>query len=281
MAGADVVGRLGGGLTARIVVGVILIVVACGAVWAGGIAFTVLVACATLLMSAEWSVMHGISRGFRLASLIVLAFVGGISVTRSALDAVSVLALAAILLGTFMRGVDRSRGFWLTLGLLYCGLPMIALLWLRDLPQLGIALAISVLAIVWATDIGAYFVGRAVGGAKLAPTISPSKTWSGALGGVVAAAVTGGIFAKLAAGQPLDGDRSFMRTFIVFVVVAVVLAVVAIGGDLFESWLKRRAGVKDSGNLLPGHGGVMDRLDGLVPVVVVAAVLVAVSGVAQ
>lgn len=270
-----------GSLATRIVVGAALIAIACAAVWVGGIAFTALVAAAALLMSAEWSVMHGISRGFRFACLAVLAFVSGLAANHLAIDSLIVLAAAAGLLGLFMRSFNRQRAFWVTAGLLYCGLPIIALIWLRGLPVVGTIITIAVLAVVWATDIGAYFTGRGVGGARLAPSVSPNKTWAGALGGIAAAVMTGAVFAKLAAGKATPGDMSFVRTLIVFVMVAAMLAVVAIAGDLFESWLKRRAGVKDSGNLLPGHGGVMDRLDGLVPVAVVAALLVAVSGVAR
>lgn len=270
-----------GGLATRVVVGVVLIVVACAAVWFGGLAFTALVAAAVLLMSAEWSVMHGIPRGFRLACLVILAFTGGVAAHQSSVDAVVVLAAAAGLLGLFMRGFDRQRAFWLAAGLLYCGLPMIALIWLRGLPNVGIGLTIAVLAVVWATDIGAYFAGRAIGGAKLAPTISPNKTRAGALGGIVAAIVTGAILTTVAMGPTIEGDGSQALTTVIFAAIAALLAAVAIGGDLFESWLKRRAGVKDSGTLLPGHGGVMDRIDGLVPAAVVAAALVAISGIAR
>ena len=280
MADAEVMSK-SSALTTRIIVGAALIAVACAAVWAGGIAFTALVAAAALLMSAEWSIMHGIPRGFRFACLAVLAFVSGLAADHLAMDSVIVLAAAAGLLGLFMRSYDKQRAFWVAAGLLYCGLPIIALIWLRGLPVVGTIITIAVLAVVWATDIGAYFTGRGVGGARLAPSISPNKTWAGALGGIAAASVTGVIFAKLAAGKATAGDISFTRTLIVFVAVAALLAIVAIAGDLFESWLKRRARVKDSGNLLPGHGGVMDRLDGLVPVAVVAALLVAVSGVAR
>ena len=270
-----------GGLATRVVVGAVLIAVACAAVWSGGLAFTALIAAAALLMSTEWSVMHGIARGFRLACLVVLAFVAGLAANHLVTDALIVLAAAAGLLGLFVRSYDRKRAFWVAAGLLYCGLPVIALTWLRALPLVGTIITIAVLAIVWAADIGAYFTGRGVGGARLAPSISPNKTWAGAFGGVVAAALIGAMFAKLAAGKATVGDMTFTRTLVVFVVIAAMLAIVAIGGDLFESWLKRRAGVKDSGNLLPGHGGVMDRLDGLVPVAVVAAAIVAISGVAR
>ena len=126
----------------------------------------------------------------------------------------------------------------------------------------GLLLAVWAMALIWACDIGAYFAGRSIGGPKLAPAVSPNKTWAGLAGGVIAAGIFGwllsahvGLDWRLAAASPL-------------------LAVLAQLGDLFESAMKRRAGVKDSGNILPGHGGVLDRLDGLVPVAPVAALLV-------
>ena len=261
----------GGNLTARVVVGAVLIVVAVAAVWLGGIAFTTLVFGATLLMFAEWSVLHGIARGFRLAGLAALAFVGMIALTQPALTAVVVLAAAAGLLGLFVRGVDRPRAFWIALGTLYCGLPMIALLWLRARPD-GICGVTWVFAIVWATDIAAFFGGRAIGGARLAPAISPNKTVAGLVAGVIAGAAASAIVA-------VSFEMRFAAGAMPFAIALVGggLAAVAQGGDLFESWLKRRAGVKDSGTLLPGHGGVLDRLDGLVPVAIVGAIIVAIA----
>ena len=118
-------------------------------------------------------------------------------------------------------------------------------------------LVLWAMVVTWATDIGAYAAGRAIGGPKLAPAISPNKTWAGLAGGVAAAALFGWLIASteiLALGQP-------------FVLLGGLMAVLAQAGDLYESWEKRRAGVKDSGAILPGHGGVLDRIDGLLPVV--------------
>ena len=133
---------------------------------------------------------------------------------------------------------------------------------LRRQPD-GLLLALWAMALVWACDIGAYFAGRSIGGPKLAPTVSPNKTWAGLVGGVIAAGVLGwallrwaGLPAQLALASP-------------------VLAILAQLGDLYESALKRRAGVKDSGSLLPGHGGLLDRIDGLLPVAILVAALVA------
>mgnify|MGYP002779968190 CR=1 FL=1 len=146
-------------------------------------------------------------------------------------------------------------------GIVYVALPAFALLLLRGQTG-GLVLAGWVLGTVWATDIGAYFAGRSIGGPKLAPRVSPNKTWAGLIGGILAALAVGlalwrwaGLELQLALASP-------------------ILAVIAQIGDLYESWLKRLRGVKDSGSLLPGHGGVLDRLDGLVPVAPAAAALV-------
>ena len=268
-----------GGLMTRVVTGVVLIAVAIAAVWAGDLAFTALVMAAVLLMSAEWSVMHGIARGFRVASLVALAFVAGVTVYVSAADALIVLAASAGVIGLFMRRFDRKRAFWAAAGLLYCGLPMVALLWLRARPDMGLSATITVFAIVWSTDVAAFFVGRAIGGPRFAPSISPNKTWAGVAGGCLAAASIGSLsgigLVVGAGGQPMDTTAAIVALATLGAIYGGCLGLVAIGGDLFESWLKRRAGIKDSGNLLPGHGGVMDRIDGLVPVAVVATLVIA------
>lgn len=135
---------------------------------------------------------------------------------------------------------------------------LVALLWLRHQPIHGRETVIWVLACIWATDIGAYFVGRAAGGAKLAPAISPGKTWSGLVGGMAWAAV-----ASAAVGYGFGLGET-----ISLAVTGAVLAIVGQAGDLLESAAKRRAGVKDSGRLIPGHGGLLDRVDGLIAVLV-------------
>jgi phosphatidate cytidylyltransferase len=143
----------------------------------------------------------------------------------------------------------------------YVGLPVLALLSIRSHPN-GLVLTLWTMALVWACDSGAFFAGRAIGGPKLAPEISPNKTWAGFIGGIASAAVFAGILYWFFA-LPLG-----------LAIATPVLAMLAQAGDLYESHLKRRAGVKDSGNLLPGHGGLMDRLDGLVAVAPFAALLV-------
>ncbi|MES2338450.1 MAG: phosphatidate cytidylyltransferase [Pseudomonadota bacterium] len=239
--------------------GIILIAVAAAALWLGGIAFWLLAVVAGLLMMAEWIELHGTDartkRVGQFAISVPLAVMCPLASGASFLT-LGLVAGAAFFIAAITR---RSALGW---GAIYVGLPVLALLLLRAQPNTGLLLAFWAMALVWATDIGAYFSGRTIGGPKIAPAISPSKTWAGLVGGVIAATIFA--FAlHIWAGLPF---RLVMWT--------PLLACVAQGGDFFESWLKRRAGVKDSGTLLPGHGGVLDRLDGLVPVAPIAALLV-------
>ena len=274
-------------LMLRVITGIVMIIVALGAVWLGGPAFTALVAAATLVMFAEWAVMHRLGRGIRLVGLGALATVILFIQLASVPEAMMTLAACALVIGIAAaamiewdgeRGgtyavprINRRAGFNVAAGLLYAGLPAIALIWVRGLP-LGLPATIFLLVCVWATDIVAFFAGRAIGGPKLAPSISPNKTWAGAIGGVLGAMVIGG---GLAAWY-LAGLGDIKAGY--FFGLAGALAALSVLGDLLESGLKRRAGVKDSGNILPGHGGVMDRLDGLVPVAIAGAAVFALTG---
>jgi len=160
----------------------------------------------------------------------------------------------AVLMAIEWNALVRNLGSDLkVLGVAYILFPIGGMLVLRHGPH-GFWLTLWTLAIVWATDIFAYFSGRYFGGPKLSPSISPSKTWSGLVGGVVAAGVVGPIIASQA-NLP-------MACYLL----GAPLGLLSQGGDLFESWVKRQAGVKDSGSIIPGHGGVLDRLDGVVPV---------------
>jgi phosphatidate cytidylyltransferase len=151
-----------------------------------------------------------------------------------------------------------GRPLWYAAGAAYLGSAFLAFLWLRADPLSGRFLVLWLIALVWATDIGAYAAGRSIGGPRLAPGISPGKTWAGLAGGILAAAIAGmAVLLGFGAGE-LDW-ASLLR----IAAASAVLAVVAQVGDLFESHLKRRAGVKDSSDLIPGHGGMLDRIDGL------------------
>ena len=172
-------------------------------------------------------------------------------------------AIAAVLMYAEWRKITAGWGFgWQVAGFLYALFPALALLWIRDRADSGFELLIWVFIVTWSTDIGAYFAGRAIGGPKLAPSISPNKTIAGLFGGIVSAGLAGFAWAQ----------ATHLPSILIWI--APSLAVAAQLGDLFESWMKRKAGVKDSGTWLPGHGGALDRLDGLVPVAVITAALV-------
>lgn len=257
---AAVKGKDSGGLATRVVTGLLLAVVALGLIWLGGWPFNLLIFAMVLIIFYEWAAMHrarSMPRGVGVlltAATVLLASVYGPEI-----------GLGAAGIGAVVLFAISRFSFRLSAGLLYACLPAIALIWLRGLGD-GLILVLWAMLIVWATDIFAYFTGRTIGGPKIWRAISPNKTWSGLAGGVVAAGLVSVAVGSWAAWEWAAAD---------LFLTGAVLAVIAQAGDFFESGLKRRAGVKDSGNILPGHGGVMDRVDGLVPVVCVVALLVA------
>lgn len=201
-----------------------------------------------------------------LTGVVLIAIALVAAVTGGNIFALLVAAMATLMFYEWTRIVRGWGPVWYGSGFLYSLLPALALLWIRertppDLPSdaRGLSLLVWAFIVTWSTDIGAYFAGRSFGRRKLAPTISPNKTVEGLIGGIVAATLLGGAWVLWTGlGTAL-------------LALAPVLAVAAQAGDLFESGMKRRAGVKDSGAWLPGHGGVLDRLDGLVPVAVLTA----------
>ena len=186
-----------------------------------------------------------------IVAALLVAFQGGY------LFAVVVAGIATLMFYEWTRLTRGWGAAWYIGGFVYALLPALALLWIRE--RSGIDLLLWAFIVTWSTDIGAYFAGRRFGHRKLAPSISPGKTVEGLYGGIVAAALLGGAWAYAT------------HLGAVLFALAPILAIGAQGGDLFESAIKRRAGVKDSGAWLPGHGGVLDRLDGLVPVAVLTA----------
>ena len=246
-------------LTLRILTGFAMIAVAMLALVLGGFVFWLLAVIAGLFMMAEWADLHGIdAKQKRLAQYSLFVPLALMAPPPGA--GPYFLTLGLLIGATFFIVIVTGKRI-LALGTLYVGLPILSLLLIRHQKE-GVVFTLWALALVWATDIGAYAAGRVIGGPKLWPSVSPKKTWAGLIGGVVLASLFAAFMHK-AYGLPL---RLTLAT--------PVLAVVAQAGDFYESWLKRRAGVKDSGDILPGHGGIMDRLDGLVPVASIAAFLV-------
>lgn len=248
-------------LRLRMIASVVMIAVALAALAAGGIAFWLLAVVGALVMASEWADLHGATprekRVLQFALSVPLAIMAPPSLVLENRDffAGGLLAGAAF----FVAIVTNKRA--LAGGVIYCGLPVLALTFLRRQDD-GLLLAAWALSLVWATDIGAFFAGRTIGGPKLAPAISPAKTWAGLFGGMA--------LATLLAGAMWNAEGLPAALF----VATPLLAILAQLGDLYESAIKRRAGVKDSGRILPGHGGVLDRLDGMVPVAPMAALLV-------
>ena len=245
-------------LRTRTIVGVALSAMALGALLAGGIIFWLLLVVAGVLMQGEWGDLTRATAEQRKAAMFSISIPLALLCPLAAgIDWPVLIAGAA----AFFFIAFTSRNIVLALGVPYICIPVTALLFLRGQPPYayGLLLAFWALGLVWATDIGAYFAGRSIGGPKLAPRISPSKTWSGLAGGVLAALMLGFLLHRFA-GLPIQ-----------LAAASGLLAVAAQLGDLRESAMKRRAGVKDSGTMLPGHGGVLDRLDGVVAAAPLAA----------
>lgn len=242
-------------LQLRIVSAIVLIVVVLAATWFGGLAFKAVAAAIGLLIYYEWSTITRLAEG----SLRANAF-GWLSMALISLNMLfgqadmTVPLFAGLVITMAIPSLLGRVSWWQAGGLFYAGLSAISLSAIRGEDSLGFIAMLFVFVVVWATDILAYFVGRAVGGPKLAPRISPGKTWSGAIGGTVAG-VAGGLLVAMTHFQDIG---------LWVGLVALALSVASQIGDLFESFIKRRFGVKDSSKLIPGHGGVMDRVDGLV-----------------
>lgn len=230
----------------RLASSLVLAAAALAAVWAGGVAFAAFWGVAAAGVAAEWVRLTGgpaiapaaFAAACVLAAMAVLQIMSPIS------------ALSVMLAGAFILGAVASPAA--ALAMPYAAPIVLGPVILRADPVLGLAAVLWLFAVVWGTDVAAYVVGRVVGGPKLCPRVSPGKTWSGAIGGT---------FAGMAGGTAVAAVAGVPRLWPV-AIVALLASVLSQAGDLFESGLKRRAGVKDSGWLIPGHGGLMDRLDG-------------------
>lgn len=260
----DRIGSLPPELSKRIVSGVAIGVVALAMTYWSPVLFAVLVFVVAAAMSWEWGrivrpsampdtgmIVHILA--VLLAAVLSATDMAGLGIAATIVGAIAVAAL------TFGVGNAQLSG----VGVLYTGLPVVALGWLRGDEPLGFLATLFVLLSVVVTDVGAYASGRTLGGPKLWPEISPNKTWSGLIGGVSAAAIAGALFAWLSG----TGSAAWLASL------GLMLGLVAQAGDLAESALKRHFGLKDSGDLIPGHGGVMDRMDGIVTASVIAAMI--------
>lgn len=252
--------RIGKDLGPRVASGVVLAAIAIAAIWFGPLPLAVLLALVGGIVAWEWG--H-IVRGAELDAAMsahVATVIAGIVLTGIGLAGP---ALLGVVIGTILTGLlSFGRHSVLSaIGVLFASLPGIALLWLRSDEPLGAAAVYFIMVAVAATDIAAYFCGRLIGGPKLWPRVSPNKTWAGLAGGVLAAALTG-----LVTSLVVNGASAAHLTLM-----GAGLALVAQAGDLAESALKRRFGTKDASALIPGHGGFMDRVDGLATAAIAVA----------
>jgi phosphatidate cytidylyltransferase len=252
--------RFGSDLKPRVAAATVMGGLALATAWVGGFIFAAFWWLAAVVLLWEWQRLVG---GARLAERVAL---GGLFIALAALFALhnSILGVVAgLALGAGAVGwlAGRGAGAWAAVGALYAGALVTSITLLRISPSYGLAAILWIFAVVWGTDIAAYFAGRMIGGPKLWPSVSPGKTWSGAIVGAFAGAIL---------GLMLSGwTNRFMPLFWL----GLAMAIVSELGDLFESALKRRFGVKDSSGLIPGHGGLMDRLDAFVAAAVFAAVV--------
>ncbi|MGD9768593.1 MAG: phosphatidate cytidylyltransferase [Pseudolabrys sp.] len=249
-------------LVLRVLSALVLAPLAVAVAYVGGWPFVVFWGLAAAGVLWEWISLVALAdrRVVLMAGLAPLALAVALAGTGRLLAGSIVAVMGAISAASL---APEARRWWVAGSLPYAAAIALAPVALRADTELGFLAVVFLFAVVWSTDVAAYFVGRAVGGPKLMPAVSPKKTWSGAIGGLVAAV---GVAVATAHYGGLTG-------WWFIAVVAVALSVVAQAGDLFESWLKRRFGAKDSSQLIPGHGGLMDRLDGFVAAAALAALI--------
>jgi phosphatidate cytidylyltransferase len=261
----------------RLISGIVLAVAALAAVLAGGVWFAALVAAGVVLMIREWPELCLAGGGARplwrprppmvVTAFVAIALAALVLALAGQVCAAVLVAIAGVPVVALLADGALSDRLLLGSGLPYIIVPAAALLWMESAPQ-GRLTLLWLFVVVWATDIGGYVAGKALGGPKLAPRISPGKTWAGFIGATVLAAGAGAAFVAAAP------EASMLR----LALAAVGASLVAQGGDLLESAVKRHFAVKDSGTIIPGHGGVFDRLDGLLAAAPLLAALGAVGG---
>jgi phosphatidate cytidylyltransferase len=257
---AAVAGQGSRNLLMRLIAGAVLAPVAIAIAYAGGWLWTTLVTVVAIGLYVEWLTIVGAARQRRVvASGAIGLAIAGLCLAAGWIDA------ALLVLGLGSAGVAllwQERRRWTVAGFIYAAAAQVASVLVRLDQAEGFVALMLILLVVWVSDIGGYFAGRSIGGPKLWPRISPRKTWAGAVGGFVASLVISGGFAALDLGK--SGP---------ILLLGAILSIASQLGDLFESAVKRRFGVKDSSHIIPGHGGLLDRLDGFVAAVVLAAFL--------
>lgn len=249
-------------LAVRIASAIVLAVPTIAAIAWGRPALEAWLAVAIVLMAREWHALCG-GAGWTASRLALLGFALAALVLATADRYPAAVAVALIGMPILVVVMRRERGlrpWFAAAGLPYIALAALALSWMRAIPEVGLLNILWLFGVVWATDIAAFFVGRSLGGPKLAPRISPGKTWSGAIGGGLGASFVGAGLALAAGAAPLSAAAA-----------SLLLSVVAQAGDLAESAVKRHFGVKDSGSIIPGHGGLFDRVDAVLAAAPVAA----------
>nr|WP_027529829.1 phosphatidate cytidylyltransferase [Bradyrhizobium sp. WSM3983] len=243
----------------RVLAALVLAPLAIAVAYAGGWLWALLVTLVSIGLFAEWLMVVGAgSAALTGAGTIVIAMMGACV----AFGALKTAVITGCVGGAIVTLIARGKFVWAATGFAYASAALLASILVRQDLVHGFAALMFVLLVVWATDIGGYFAGRSIGGPKLWPRVSPKKTWAGALGSVVVSLAVAGGFAASGFGKAVP-----------LLVLSAVLTVVSQAGDLFESAVKRRFGVKDSSHLIPGHGGLLDRLDGFVAAILVAWII--------
>lgn len=246
-------------LVMRILAALVLAPFAIALAYAGGWLWALLVTLVSIGLFAEWLMVVGAgSAALTGAGTIVIAMMGACV----AFGALKTAVVTGLIGGAIVTLIARGKFVWAATGFAYASAALLASILVRQDLVHGFAALMLVLLVVWATDIGGYFAGRSIGGPKLWPRVSPKKTWAGAFGGFAASLAVASGFAAFGIGKAVP-----------LLFVSAALSVVSQAGDLFESAVKRRFGVKDSSHLIPGHGGLLDRLDGFVAAILVAWII--------
>jgi len=252
----------------RVLSSVVLAAAALFAVWMGGETFAIIWLCAAYAVAYEWQILIGAARPLLRLILVAMALVLAAELARQGgLRPASIVIFASGLLAALAAG--PSRRYWAFAGVIYAGALIISVNALNNSPAFGAKALFWLFAAVWGTDVFAYFGGRLIGGPKILPRLSPSKTWSGTLLGIFGGALLGVLAAWLLG---LMNEARGLGPLSIFGF-GVVVAIVSQMGDVFESFVKRWFGVKDSSILIPGHGGFMDRLDGFLAAATFAALI--------